>query len=160
MKKLTILVLVPLILAACATTHDLMKVDTIQQVVETKRNKSELFAITNIWTIRPFEAGICRVEYQQENVGVIKGRMIIPVQNDLQPKTIVRALTYPKEIEFSFLIEMKDKKARLSFYDVIQRTETSEGIGLAAEMEPGYRDFITDLVKKYQTFVDTYNFDW
>jgi len=160
MKKLTILLLVPIMFGACATTHDLKNIDTIQQVVETKRNKSDLFAVTSIWTIRPFEVGICRVDYQQENVGVIRGKMIIPVKNDLQPKTIVRALTYPKEIEFSFLIEMKDKKARLSFYDVIQRTETSEGIGLAAEMEPGYRDFITDLVKKYQTFVDTYNFDW
>ncbi len=159
MKKLMIALLFPF-LFSCATTHDLKNIDTIQQVVETKRNKSDLFAVTTIWTVRPFEEGICRVDYQQENVGLIRGKMIIPVKNDLQPKTIVRALTYPKEIEFSFLIEMKDRKARLSFYDVIQRTETTEGIGLAAEMEPGFRDFVTDLVKKYQVFVDTYNFDW
>ena len=160
MKKLVILLLLPFF-ASCVT-QNLKTLDSIQEVVQSKRNKSELFALSNMWAVKPLETARAEVEYQHENVGVIMGKMTIPLGSYFQPKTVVRAMVSPKEIDFKYMIEVKDKKARLTFYNPSQRSEMEQGNGpgLAEEIIPEYKDFIASLVKRYSDFVETYNIDW
>ena len=158
MKKLLILVLLP-VFFSCAT-QEFVKIAPTAEIIQSKKDKGELFLLSNIWAARSVGLSKATVDYRQENYGLITGTIRAAVKNDTGDPTVMRVLTHYQEIEFSFMIEIKDKKVRLSFYDAFQRNEMGKPVSLNLDAEAGYKALLTEMVKDYSAFVETYKTDW
>ncbi len=159
MKKIFILFIFSFLILSCMTSK-YATIEKINEIVDLNHNKKELFVLSNIWIAQTFRSAKSVVEYSHEDYGVIIGKGIATMEYKKPGFGMEGDFRKYIDLEFNFTIEVKDKRAKLAFYDPHKFDEFYKRIPLIESEVPAYNDFIKKLSGEYKSFIQSYNTSW
>lgn len=117
MKKIVIILGIAALLASCATAPAAGPTAT-ERIIEVQKSKSEIFVASMDWIAKTFVSAKAVIEYQDKEAGKIVGH----------GSALVNYAVIPADTHFTFTIDIKDSKARISIQKIYLETSVSGAV--------------------------------
>lgn len=149
------------LLVGCATMSDSAGPvpDQYQKIIPVQKQKDALFNASMLWIAESFRSAKAVVQYSDKESGVISG---------LATATDNFGGIGSTTVEFKFLIEVKNNKARLTFSNYHNLYDNSTSGRLAASLDPKltahnwkyFAEWADNVFLNYEHFVAGANSNW
>jgi len=143
MKKFTLLIFLAFV--SCAPMMD-VKIQSVQEVVETKSSKNDLFVKANQWMVKTFNNAESVIQFSDKESGTITGKYMLK-----QTYSVGSNYQYvPNGGIFAVInIDIKDNKARITITPENYRTPSQHNDPALIYKEETARADINNLIQEF-----------